>query len=319
MAIMVYRRQKYTLCCQNTLFQHWEYTFAPLKLQCRHCSKKIKACNRSGSNLRTHYKCMHADLLSEMSTSVKNMTKQEISELLFLDQIMDDNENPSPSSSKEKYKMDDNNTPSTSNRRKRRLPDRILKYEIPSSSEEEYKMDDNDTPSTSNGQKRKLPDCILKYEKYFKTSCPEFSSENDDMLQLQCRNCPRKIRTSNRSGSNLRTHYKSVHADLFIEMSESVEKMTKKEIKPTVTGAKQFPVVSKNTASTSAGKSMKRISVHTIADYIIEDMQPMSIVEKTGFRKLLEELKPGCVVPDQRAVVGTVEVSLNLTLRKTAI
>ena len=103
-----------------------------------------------------------------------------------------------------------------------------------------------------------------------------------------------------------------MHIGFFQEMCSSKE-IIKKEKKPTagtVTVAQHFPVVSRKNAS-STGKSTKKTLVQIIADFIIEDMQPMSIVEKTGFRKLLEELKPGFLVPDRRAVVSTIEVSLN--------
>ena len=69
-------------------------------------------------------------------------------------------------------------------------------------------------PSTSKGptgtKRKALADCILKYDRYFKTDCPEFS-EGSDFFKLQCRHCPKKIKVCNRSGSNLRTHYKSIH------------------------------------------------------------------------------------------------------------
>ena len=80
-------------------------------------------------------------------------------------------------------------------------------------------------PSTSKGptkRKMALAGCILKYDRYFKTDCPEFTEESD-FLKLQCRHCPQKIKVCNRSGSNLRTHYKSMHVSLFQEMCTSKE------------------------------------------------------------------------------------------------
>ena len=44
-------------------------------------------------------------------------------------------------------------------------------------------------------------------------------------------------------------------------------------------------------------------------EYIIEDILPISTVEKSGFQTLIKKLRPDVTVPTRRAIVAELEVS----------
>ena len=83
-------------------------------------------------------------------------------------------------------------------------------------------------PSPS--RKRHLSECILKYSSFFETGSVEFNT--DDSFQITCKECKKKIKGTNRSASNLRTHYKNVHGNMFPDLVKEIDQSKKPAKKP---------------------------------------------------------------------------------------
>lgn len=127
------------------------------------------------------------------------------------------------------------------------------------------------------------------YSHYF-----HFLKEKEKNITVKCKLCPlaKELSTVRNSTSNLKKHLDHCHAN--IKLIEKTPESNKRK-HPDGTGENSTPGTSNmiqqtlrfsKTPKTLNPREVKRL----VAEYIVEDMQPLSTVDSPAFRKLVEKI-----------------------------
>jgi len=125
----------------------------------------------------------------------------------------------------------------------------------------------------------RLSDCILKYNSYYDVQSAEFYAV--DQFTVSCKTCGKRIKASNRSASNLITHYKRKHGALYCVMEEQKDAKDKArtvKMYRAITGSSDVPSTDHllSTAGAVRSPNLKREAAETVAD-ILEGTEELEV------------------------------------------
>lgn len=127
---------------------------------------------------------------------------------------------------------------------------------------------------------------------YFSVKADEkgipISSELDELV---CNLCSKGILAKRSNTTNLFSHLKEHHPDIYVEISPSTSSARPKSKQPSITEC-----LSRNKPYDASSKRAKDIT-YAIMVYLTKDMQPFYTVEREAFRQLLQVLDPKYQLP----------------------
>ncbi len=134
-----------------------------------------------------------------------------------------------------------------------------------------------------------------------------FSLKSDKDVAAECKLChaqvshggtePGKFNTTNLI-AHLKNHHKQQHED-FQKITEARKNLTSTSLKQ-LTLAETF---AKRDKLPRDGKKASAIT-EKIAQFIVLDDQPLSVVSNVGFKRLIEHLEPRYVIPSRHYIVN---------------
>lgn len=121
------------------------------------------------------------------------------------------------------------------------------------------------------------------YSHYF-----QFVKEKDKNLIVKCNLCAhRELSTSRNSTSNLKKHLDRCHASTKLTVSDRDEGSQKRKTPgDESTGQSKQQKLNFSRPHMLEPREVKRL----VAEYIVEDMQPLSTVESPAFRKIVSSI-----------------------------
>ena len=126
------------------------------------------------------------------------------------------------------------------------------------------------------------------------------------LLQARCTLCvnsPKYLSYKNSSTKNLMQHAKSQHPIAWKQIEQKDAERIKKEI---ASQSKLEPIVTvsaKSKVNKYPMKSQKRQKLNDLlTKMIVDDLLPISIVERDGFREFVKELDPAYVPPTRKTI-----------------
>lgn len=132
----------------------------------------------------------------------------------------------------------------------------------------------------------------------------QFFKASADNSQAKCNFCPSVLQHKG-STTPLWNHYKAKHAHLSTESATDMQSENEEEpgCSQTDSGAtsRKRKRPAKGTGRAVSDSRAEDIT-RGICKMIVSDMQPISIVDDSGFRALLEILEPGYKIPDRRTI-----------------